>query len=141
VEGVVRVSLSESISADVIGPWLGQFCREQPHIELEWVVDNSPSNLLLRAADIALRMFKPAQLDLVTRRFGDVPLGFYAAPRYLARFGAPTPSTLKQHRWVGFDRDETFLREARQLGFSFERGDFCFRSDSLLAQREAIRQG
>ena len=141
LSGSIRITASTVTAHYVLPPLLRDLRLEFPHIAIELVPSDTAENLLLREADIALRMFKPAQLDLVTRRFGDVPLGFYAAPRYLARFGAPTPSTLKQHRWVGFDRDETFLREARQLGFSFERGDFCFRSDSLLAQREAIRQG
>ena len=71
VAGVVRVSVSESMSGGLVYGWAGQFCTEHPQIELEWVVDNQPSNLLGREADVAVRMYKPEQLDLVARRLGE----------------------------------------------------------------------
>lgn len=141
VAGVVRVSVSESMSGGLVFGWAGQLCAEYPQIELEWVVDNQPSNLLGREADVAVRMYKPEQLDLVAKRLGEIPMGFYAARSYLARYGEPSGETLKAHRWVGYDRDESFIRAARELGYQYSRGDFVFRSDSLLAQRDAIRAG
>ncbi|MEP0697040.1 MAG: hypothetical protein ABJC65_07965, partial [Nitratireductor sp.] len=40
----------------------------------EIVASNQVENLLRRDADIAIRMVKPAQLDLVTRKIADIPL-------------------------------------------------------------------
>jgi DNA-binding transcriptional LysR family regulator len=141
VSGVVRVSLSESMSAGPLATWIGSFCAEHPQIELEWVVSNQGSDLLGREADVAVRMYKPEQLDLVARRVGEIALGLYASRDYVARHGEPSVEELRAHRWVGFDRDEQFIRDARALGYHYSREDFVFRSDSLLAQQAAIQGG
>jgi DNA-binding transcriptional LysR family regulator len=48
--------------------------RQEPSIEIEIVASNSLGNLLKRDADIAIRMTRPQQLDLVMRHIGDIPL-------------------------------------------------------------------
>ena len=43
-------------------------------IAIELVPSDSAENLLLREADIAVRMFRPTQLELITRKLGDIPI-------------------------------------------------------------------
>ena len=47
---------------------------EEPGIEVEIVASNQVENLLRRDADIAMRMVKPAQNELVARKVTDMPL-------------------------------------------------------------------
>lgn len=141
VAGTVRVSVSETMSVLILPRWLGAFHAAHPQIEIEWVVDNRTSDLLGREADVAVRMLPPEQLDLVARRVGELPLGFFASRDYLARCGPITEDRYRALRWVGSDRDGLFIRGAARMGFAFAREDFAFRSDSYLAQRQAIRAG
>ncbi|MBC8845336.1 LysR family transcriptional regulator, partial [Escherichia coli] len=55
--------------------------------------------------DCVVRGGEPTDRSLVARRVGDLRLGVYASPAYLARAGTPThPGELEDthHRIVGF---------------------------------------
>ena len=62
---------------------------EEPGIEVEIVASNQVENLLRRDADIAIRMVKPAQKELIARKIADLPLTACAATAYLDRRGRP----------------------------------------------------
>jgi DNA-binding transcriptional LysR family regulator len=96
----------------------------------------------MREADIALRMFRPTQLELVTRHLGDIPIVPLAHERYLARRGRPTSmDDLWHHDLIGFDRSDAILLHARSLGVELTRDDFVLRSDDQPHLWELIRAG
>jgi DNA-binding transcriptional LysR family regulator len=140
--GVVRITASEIVGAEVLPPLLATFRRDHPGIAIELVLSNRVEDLLHGEADIAVRMVRPRQQALVARQIGTVTAGFYAHKRYLA--SAPPLTTLaalpKEHAIVAYDRETPFLRSVL-LPVLVTRDDFAFRSDSDLAQLAAIRAG
>jgi DNA-binding transcriptional LysR family regulator len=140
--GVVRITASEIVGAEVLPPLLASFRRDYPAITIELVLSNRVEDLLHGEADIAVRMVRPSQQALVARQIGTVTVGFYAHKRYLA--SAPPLTTLsalpKEHAIVAYDRETPFLRSV-PLPVRVTRDDFAFRSDSDLAQLAAIRAG
>jgi DNA-binding transcriptional LysR family regulator len=98
--------------------------------------------LLLREADIAIRMMRPDQDALLARRVGVVELGVYAHPRYLRERGTPEkPADLAKHALIGFDEETPFLRAASKALPGWRRSAFALRTDSDLAQLALIRAG
>lgn len=142
VRGAVRISASEVIGVEVLPPILAAVQREHPQLELELVLSNSADDLLQREADIAVRMFRPAQQALLARRVGAVELGLFAHADYLAARGAPRAmAQLAGHALIGFSQDNDFIRGLRSRLPDSAWGHFTFRSDSNLAQLAAIRAG
>ena len=134
LEGTVRITASVVVSAFHLPPILARLRAEEPLIALELVPSDSTTNLLYREADIAVRMFRPGQLDLVTRYLGDMPLGIYAAKSYLDRRGTPRQAAdLTQHDVLGYDRSTLIEDGFRQMGFAVDRGFFKLRVDDNLA--------
>lgn len=141
IRGVVRVTCSEVIGAEVLPPMLADFRQQHPGIVIELSLSNQTEDLLRKDADIAVRMLRPAQSALVARRIGRIPLGLHAHRRYLKAHGLPhTLAELSQHAIIGFDRETPALRAIRSQ-LPFGREDFSLRSDSDLAQLAAIRAG
>ncbi|MFZ0267994.1 LysR family transcriptional regulator [Caulobacter sp.] len=139
--GVVRLTASEIIGAEVLPPILADFRPKHPGVAVELSLDNQQQDLLRGAADIAVRMVRPTQDALVARRLADTHLGLYAHRRYVEAEGAPaTVPDLKGHAVVGFDRETPFLRGLMQR-LPLSRDDFAIRTDSDLAQLAAIRAG
>ncbi len=68
--GTVRITASEIMGCEVLPPILASFRRKHPHVELELALSNRNEDLLRRDADIAVRMNRPTQHALVTRRIG-----------------------------------------------------------------------
>jgi DNA-binding transcriptional LysR family regulator len=139
--GVVRLTASEIISAEVLPPILADVRSLHPGVAVELSLDNQQQDLLRGAADIAVRMVRPTQDALVARRLADTHLGLYAHRRYVEAEGRPAAlADLKGHGLVGFDRETPFLRALMQR-LPLSRDDFTLRADSDLAQLAAIRAG
>lgn len=140
--GTVRITASVMISNYVLPTILGAIRALHPRIALEIVPSDSAENLLMREADIAVRMFRPTQLELVTRHVGDIPLVAVANERYLARRGTPTDLTsLFGHDMIGFDRFDGIIAHARSLGVPLTRDSFVLRSDDQTHLWELIKAG
>jgi len=142
VRGTVRVTASDIMSIEVLPPILARLRADHPGLVIELVASNRVENLLLREADIAVRMVAPVQEALVARRIGAVELGFHARRDYLRRAGTPrSMAELEQHALIGFDRETAFIRQLREQRQIPEQIDFALRTDNDLAQLAAIRAG
>ena len=98
IEGTVRIAASEVVAAYVLPEMMARLGIEEPGIEVEIVASNRVENLLRRDADIAIRMVKPAQNELMARRSaisGSAPARpFPISTGTAARWSPPTLSTI-----------------------------------------------
>ena len=115
LQGTVRLGASDIIASGFVAPSLGRFRAEKPDIALDVVTDPSltgpgaaPRVLnALRDVDLALRLARPTQGDMLVRKLGDVAYGLYATPSYIERFGkVPISGDLTGHQIVGFSPDD-----------------------------------
>lgn len=142
LEGTVRIAASNFASHHLLPPILADIRRAEPAIELELVPSDATENLLFRAADIAVRMYRPTQLDIVTRHVRDLEISVFAATSYLDRAGRPeNVEDLLSHDLVGYDSDDLILRSFRELGWPIDRHHFRTRCDSHTAYWELVRAG
>jgi DNA-binding transcriptional LysR family regulator len=142
LEGTVRITASNIVSHYVLPMLLRPIREEFPAVAIELVPSDSIENLLLREADIAVRMVRPAQLELIAKKLGEMPIVATAHASYLGAHGTPaTTADLAAHTLIGFDRDEQLIRGAKALGFTLKRGDFALRTDSQTAVWELLKAG
>lgn len=138
--GVVRISASEVVGAEVLPSILAALRGANPGLTIELLLTNASSDLLRRDADLAIRMTQPRQQALLARSVGRIRLGFYAHRDYLAR-SAPIEraSDLARHALIGFDRDAASLRAIDAAWPDLP--PFALRTDNQLAQVAAVRAG
>ena len=142
IEGTVRITASRVVSHYVLPPVLARLRAEEPGIQIDLVPSDTTENLLFGEADIALRMYRPTQADLVARHIGDLALGLYAAKAYLDRKGRPTsPEDLMRLDFIGQDRMDQIIRVMRMLGLEMPRSYFPVRCDDPLTYVELVRAG
>lgn len=142
LEGTVRITASNVAANYILPPMLARLRAEFPAIDLELVPSDSAENLLLREADIAVRMFRPTQLELIAKKLGESPVVACAHESYLARRGTPRGfDELRAHDLIGFDRSTLMIEAARMAGVEIARGDFAIRTDGQTAMWELIRAG
>jgi DNA-binding transcriptional LysR family regulator len=139
--GVVRLTASVVVGAEVLPAILARFSADHPAIAIELSLSNRNQDLARGEADVAVRMARPTQIGLVARRIGRTPIGLYAHRDYLARFGTPQSlADLVHHCVIGFDRDDSSFRSVGAKA-PFTREAFRFRCDDELAQIAALRAG
>jgi DNA-binding transcriptional LysR family regulator len=142
IAGVVRITASVVIGAEVLPPMLAAFRQQHPGIVIELSLSNEAEDLLRRDADIAIRMVRPTQDALVTRRVGEIALGFFAHQRYLEANGRPkSVANLTRHALIGFDQETPYIRNNRPADSPYARENFALRTDNDLAAIAAIRAG
>lgn len=142
LRGTVRITASAVVAHYILPPVLARIRAAEPEIELELHPSDAPENLLFGEADIAVRMFRPRQLDVVTRHVGALALGLFAAQAYADRRGLPAGTDdLLQHDWVGYDRSDLMLRGFRQMGLTVTRDFFRTRCDDQAAYWRLVAAG
>ncbi len=142
IEGTVRIAASDVVAAYVLPEMTARLAVEEPGIEVEIVASNQVENLLRRDADIAIRMVRPAQAELVARKVTDIPLCLAATTTYLDARGRPeTPSDLIGHRLIGFDRSDEIIRGFAEFGLILSRGAFGLRTDNQIVLWQAVLAG
>ena len=130
LSGTVRITASRIVATFVLPKMLSEFRITEPGIEIEVVASDETENLLHREADIAIRMFRPTQLDVISKKVADLQLGVYAAWSYLDRQGEPESiADLEHHSFIGYDRSTLILEGFRKNGIEVDREFFAFRSD------------
>ena len=142
LSGSVRITASETVSLYILPGILAKLRREQPSIQIDIVSTDSTENLLFREADIALRMYRPEQVELVAKKLGEFRFGLYASREYLDRAGWPgSVAELLKHPLIGYDRNEEILRGMIERGLPAKREWFALRCDSNPVNWELVRAG
>ncbi|PCD04315.1 LysR family transcriptional regulator [Sphingomonas spermidinifaciens] len=138
--GVVRISVSEVIGAEVLPPILAALRAQHPGLIIELLLTNASSDLLRRDADLAIRMTEPRQQALLIKSVGRIRLGFYAHRDYLSRAGSiGSAADLERHAIIGFDQDAASIRSIEAAWPDLP--CFALRTDNQLAQLALIRAG
>ena len=141
-QGVVRIASSVHVAHYVLPPIIATLREDAPDIEIVIHASDDSENLLFREADIALRMYRPHQLELVTRHIADIPIGAFATKAYLDRRGRPRAiADLMSHDLVGYDQSPLIRDEMRRLGLDFYAARFAVRCDNQTAYWELVRAG
>lgn len=142
LKGNVVISAIEIIGAEWLIKYIRPFRDQYPGISVDVKVENSPADLLRREADIAMRMFRPEQNDLIAKKTITMNYGFYASKDYIERKGKPeTLNNLKNHDII-LPHDEilaytnTYSRKNM-----LNNNSAAFRSNNMLALSTAVREG
>jgi DNA-binding transcriptional LysR family regulator len=142
LEGTVRITASRIVATYVLPRILAKLQQAEPRIDVELVATDTVENLLFREADIALRMVRPTQQDLISRHIGDLPMGVYASRDYLAKHGEPQKvEDLFDHIMIGYDRSTLIIDGARAIGLNIHRDFFTYRTDDQIAYWQLVRAG
>lgn len=133
--GTVRLSAPPAFASHFIAPRLGGFRDRYPGVVLELVGDARAVSLTRREADLALRLTRPEDDGLVTRRVGTMGYGLYAARSYAE--GRPPDS------WgvIAYDESLDHVPQQRWLRTVAAGRPVVFRANELASLCAAARAG
>lgn len=141
-EGTVRVSVPEGLCNDVILPALGEFRQRYPALRLLLAVTPRSANLIRGEADMAVRLYRPKEPDLIVRKLGDMTMGLYASSEYLTRHAKPQGvADLSAHEGIGYGDELENLAENLWLLAHCPPSRVGLRSDSTSCRLQATLNG
>ncbi len=139
-ERTVRVAVTEVGARQIIDRALPALMREHPELTIDLLPSNNVADLARGDADLAVRLVRPADSELIKRRLGWVRYGLYASERYLAGRARERPQlagdvVIAQVRELSTGPEAAWLREhAREAKVRL-----CASSVMLIA--EAVENG
>ena len=136
----VRVSATETVITTFLAPKLPAPSDDHKLPPVDFIVTTDNTNLAKKDADIAIRLAKPTQDTLITRRIATVKTSLFASPSYLEANPFDRES-LNGHRFIIYNDQFGDIPEtiwARKQGF-YERAVMF--SSSTLAMLEAVVAG
>ncbi len=99
--GELKVTTTPALGVNWLTPRLGEFAALYPEIRITLVLTDEELDLSMREADVAIRIRKPTQPDLIQRKLFSIKFHAWCSPDYLKRFGTPrTLEDLDSHRLV-----------------------------------------
>jgi DNA-binding transcriptional LysR family regulator len=142
IAGKVCISASEIHAAYLLPSIVDKLRKEQPGIVIEISSSNSPSDLLRREADIAIRSFRPTDAELIAKKIMKVEAPLFAAKTHLNRVGVPnTIDDLKDAEFVTIGDVKTFIVGLKKFGLELTEKNFPVQTGSHVVQWELVKQG
>ncbi|MGB9098560.1 LysR family transcriptional regulator [Erwinia sp.] len=131
---VVRISASPAVAAHLIAPAVADFAQSHPNISLSLSGASHHVQLSKGEADIAVRLTRPDDPDLLTRRIGTMRFGLYASPSWL---------TVPPESWVfiAYESSLEHVTQQKWLESLLDGRRIIFRASDLMAQQQAARRG
>lgn len=141
--GRVRVTVTEMLATRFIVPHLSRFAERHPDVTIELECTNRSVNLTRREADIALRLARPRDDGIVTRRLADIPLALYASGQYVEQHGMPADPdrSLRGHHAILFADMRSFAVENQWYEARLDGARVVLRSDSVSSIYSATLSG
>jgi DNA-binding transcriptional LysR family regulator len=105
--GELKLTATVGLGSIWLAQRIGEFLDLYPDVRVEMILSNEELDLAMREADVAIRLRRPAQPDLIQRRLFTVHFHAYASKDYIKRFGEPkTIEELDNHRILAFCGDQ-----------------------------------
>ncbi len=142
LEGNICISATEATAAYTLPPIIQKLRQKEPGINIELIASSSASDLKRREADIAIRGFRPTQLDLIAKKVSDAKAHLYATPSYLASLGNPgSPMEFSHAEFLGFNKSNEYLNALNERGFELSISNFPVMTENHLVHWELVKQG
>jgi len=101
--GMLRITTTVGLGSNWLTPRLTEFIKLYPDINIQLMLSDTELDLAMREADVAIRLRKPVQAELIQRKLFTVHFNIYASPGYTNENGAPqSVEELDDHRIVSF---------------------------------------
>ncbi len=141
-EGVVKLAVPEGISTGLLIPNLSVFYKKFPDIKLELQVSSQTADLTRGEADIAIRLFRPRQADLVIKKLMDMTISLYGTKKYTRKHGLISRiQDIKQHKIIAYGFGLYDLAENQWLLDHSNVENVILKTDSTFSRLQATEAG
>ncbi len=145
--GPLQVTTTVGFGSTWLASRVNEFVALYPTIQLEVKLNDAELDLAMREADVAIRLHRPVQSEMIQRKLFTVHFHLYASRDYVKEYGAPkAPEDLDQHQIITFGEpvpsylgDVNFLERFGRSDNSLRRS--AVKINAIYGQMYACRAG
>ncbi len=114
--GELKITTTVGLGSVWLTPRIKEFMELYPDIQVTLLFEDAELDLSMREADVAIRLRRPTQPDLIQRKLFTVHHHVYASPEYVKRYGIPkSVDDLDKHKILIFGPTEGYLTNLNWL--------------------------
>jgi DNA-binding transcriptional LysR family regulator len=114
--GELKITTTVGLGSVWLTPRIKEFMELYPDIQVTLLFEDAELDLSMRQADVAIRLRRPTQPDLIQRKLFTVHHHVYASPEYVKRHGIPkSVDDLDNHKILIFGPVEGYLTNLNWL--------------------------
>ena len=136
VRGLVRVNASPAISQGFLVAKLARLPLLYPGLDIDLASDLRAVSLERHVTDIAVRLGRPKDGDVIAKPLGKMGFGFYGTKAVCKRIADGAEPV-----FIGFDEANAYIPEAEWLARHFPQARVVFRANNQVAQATAALTG
>lgn len=142
VSGTVRIAVPEGLGVEVFSLYLEKFYKIHPEIEIELLADTKVRNMSTREIDISIVFSRPQKGKLISKKLTGYQLKLYGSKEYIENNKSiRSIKDLNEHKFISYIDDLIGYPELKNLLDLHKNIKIVFRSNSLKAQLNAVKQG
>jgi DNA-binding transcriptional LysR family regulator len=108
--GDLRITTTVGLGSVWLTPRIKEFAELYPQISVTLLLDDRELDLSMREADVAIRLRRPTQPDLIQRKLFTVHHHIYASADYIKKYGIPkSVEDLDKHKILTFGQAPGYL--------------------------------
>jgi DNA-binding transcriptional LysR family regulator len=134
--GLIRINAPPGLAQGFLLARLAKLSAEYPALALDMATNLRSVSLERHETDIAIRIGRLQESNLIARRLVSVSYGFYATRAMCKRLASG-----EEPRFVGFDEKNSDIPEAVWLTSQFPSAHLAFRASDFVGQAAAARAG
>ena len=140
--GKVRISIPEGLGIQIFTKYLKNFYDKYKDLEIELLADTKSRSLSNREIDISVTLSRPTTGKLISKKLADYKLQLFGSDDYLEKHSCINNiNDLSKHNFISYVDDLIDFPELKYLQESYKSAKIVFRSNSLQAQLNAVKQG
>ena len=136
LRGLVRINAPPSLAQAFLIARLSELAALHPGLDVDLAIDMRAISLERREADVAVRLGRPRDGDVIARHVATAGFGFYGTPAACDRVEAGGELVA-----IGFDEASAHLPEALWLAREFPDARLMFRTSDQFSQARAALTG
>jgi DNA-binding transcriptional LysR family regulator len=114
--GELRITTTVGLGSIWLTPRIKEFMELYPDIQVQLILEDEELDLSMREADVAIRLRRPTQPDLIQRKLFTVHHHVYASVDYVKKHGIPkSVEDLDKHKILIFGTSAQYLSNLTML--------------------------
>ncbi len=114
--GELRITTTVGLGSIWLTPRIKEFMELYPDIQVQLLLEDQELDLSMREADVAIRLRRPTQPDLIQRKLFTVHHHVYSSVDYVKKHGIPkSVEDLDKHKILIFGTSATYLNNLTML--------------------------
>jgi DNA-binding transcriptional LysR family regulator len=114
--GELRITTTVGLGSIWLTPRIKEFMELYPDIQVQLMLEDEELDLSMREADVAIRLRRPTQPDLIQRKLFTVHHHIFASVDYVKKYSIPKSiDELDKHKILVFGTSATYLANLTML--------------------------